>query len=117
MLARPLTTLDQGPSLLREVLAIVEREHIAHVLLGLPLALSGSDSEMTTMVREFGTKLFTTLDERGIGHSFHDERLTSIMAANNLRASGLSKSKRQEKHRHDEEAACIILQEFLDSKY
>ncbi|MBS1903162.1 MAG: Holliday junction resolvase RuvX [Bacteroidetes bacterium] len=116
MLARPFTTLSQSPALLNDILSLVEKEAVGFVLLGLPRSLMGGDSEMTTEVRTFGERLFERLDAVGVGHAFHDERLTSIMAANNLRSSGLSKSKRQEKHRHDEEAARIILQEYLDSQ-
>ena len=65
-------------------------------------------------VRSFGEKIFAKLDEKKVEHHFHDERLTSVMAQANIAEQGWSRTKREEKFRRDEEAARIILQEFLD---
>lgn len=117
MLARPIGVLEQSGEAVKQLVALVSKEGVGLVLLGLPLSLSGEDSDMTRKVRSFGEKLFTILDDLGVAHAFHDERLTSYVAAENLRERGLSKAKRQQKYRHDEEAARIILQEFLDAHW
>ncbi len=114
MLARPIGFLENTNRLQKEILAIIEKEKVGCVIFGLPRTLSGSDSEFTTIVRTFAEKLFIKLDTRKIEHHFHDERLTSVMAKSNIAEQGWSKSKREEKYRQDEEAARIILQEFLD---
>jgi putative Holliday junction resolvase len=115
MLARPIGFLENTNRLHKEILALIEKENIGCVILGLPKTLSGTDSEFTTKVRDFAEKLFAKLDTKNIEHHFHDERLTSVMAKASIAQQGLSKSKREEKYRHDEEAARIILQEWLNS--
>ena len=114
MLARPFGYLENTNRLQKEILALIEKEHIGCVILGLPRTLAGTDSEFTTTVRAFAEKLFAKLDTKNIEHHFYDERLTSVMAQANISEQGWSKSKREEKHRKDEEAARIILQEWLD---
>jgi putative Holliday junction resolvase len=114
MLARPIGVIEQSKNAIVELLELVRREGVGMVLVGLPRTLEGGESDMTREVSEFAGMLFAALDTISVAHQFHDERLTSVMAASNLRARGLSKAKRQEKYRHDEEAARIILQEYLD---
>lgn len=113
MLARPIGFLENTNRLQKEILALIEKEKVGCVILGLPRTLAGTDSEFTTQVRAFAEKFFATLDAKNIEHHFHDERLTSVMAQANIAELGWSKSKREEKYRHDEEAARIILQEWL----
>jgi len=117
MLARPIGFLENTNRLQKEILALIQKEQVGCVIVGLPKTLAGNDSLFTTHVRAFADTLFTKLDAKNIEHYFHDERLTSVMAQTNIAEQGWSKSKREEKYRHDEEAARIILQEFLDGKY
>jgi len=116
MIARPIGFLENTNRLQKEIIALVEKENVGCVLVGLPRTLGGTDSEFTTTVRAFAEKLFAKLDGRKIEHHFHDERLTSVMAQANISEQGWSKSKREEKYRKDEEAARIILQEWLNSR-
>ena len=116
ILARPIGIITASKNLIPELIALIKKENIASVIVGLPRHLDGGDSEMTTEVRKFAERLFTKLDEISVEHQLYDERLTSIMAAGNILEQGLSKSKRQQKYRHDEEAARILLQEYLDSR-
>jgi putative holliday junction resolvase len=117
MLARPIGVIEQSKTAIPEILDLIKREGVGIVLVGLPRTLEGTESDMTREVGEFSMALFALLDTLGVRYQFHDERLTSVMAANNLRSRGLSRAKRQEKYRHDEEAARIILQEYLDSNW
>lgn len=116
ILARPIGFIEHTNRLQKELLALIEKEKVGCVIIGLPKTLSGSESVFTKEVRAFAEKLFLQLDKINIEHHFHDERLTSIMAQANILEQNLSKSKRQEKYRHDEEAARIVLQEWMDSQ-
>ncbi len=116
MLARPIGFLENTNRLQKEILALIAKEQVGCVILGLPRTLAGTDSEFTSKVRAFAEKLFAKLDSQKIEHHFHDERLTSVMAQANIAEQGWSKSKREEKYRKDEEAARIVLQEWLDSQ-
>ena len=115
MLARPIGFLENTNRLQKEILSLIDKEKVGCVLVGLPRTLSGTDSDFTTTVRSFAEKLFAKLDTKQVEHHFHDERLTSVMAQANISEQGWSKSKREEKYRKDEEAARIVLQEWLDS--
>ncbi len=89
----------------------VEDYDIEHVVIGLPLALSGEENDWCTEVREMGAKLATRL---GVEASFVDERMTSVRAQRAVRAVGLSKAARRDKGRVDAGAAQLILQSWLD---
>ncbi len=114
ILARPIGVVNQSLTAIDELLKIIETEGVGTVILGLPKALGGGDTEMTTEVRTFAERLFPRLENIGVAHQFYDERFSSVIAASNIRDQQLSQSKRKQKYRHDEEAARIILQEFLD---
>ena len=115
MLARAIGVIDRQGDALGKILQLIEKEKVDTVIIGLPRNLDATDSMMTTEVRGFAERLFNRLDALDIAHFFHDERLTSIIAAGNILQQGLPRHKRQEKYRHDEEAARIMLQEYLDS--
>lgn len=89
----------------------VEDYDIEHVVVGLPLALSGEENDWCTEVRAMGAKLATRL---GVEASFVDERMTSVRAQRAVRAVGLSKTARRDKGRVDAGAAQLILQSWLD---
>jgi putative Holliday junction resolvase len=97
-----------------EILKFAERENVRLVLLGLPSTLSGGDSDMTRQVRAFANKLEPALTKIGIKLELRDERLTSVLANYNISQSDLPKLRREGKHLRDEEAARILLQEYLD---
>lgn len=114
MLASARGTIENKGKVEQQILTLAQKENVQHILLGLPKALSGMDSDMTREVRTFGEKLEALLLSKGIGFEWRDERLTSVLANFNIFDSGLPKSRREEKGRRDEEAARILLQEYLD---
>ncbi|MDP4236774.1 MAG: Holliday junction resolvase RuvX [Bacteroidota bacterium] len=116
MLARPIGILENTNRLQKEILALVAKEQVGCVILGLPRTLAGTDSAFTSEVRTFAEKLFAKLDAQNVQHVFYDERLTSVMAQSNIAEQGWTKTKREEKFRKDEEAARIILQEWLNAQ-
>lgn len=89
----------------------VEDYDIEHVVVGLPLALSGEENDWCAEVRDMGAKLATRL---GVDASFVDERMTSVRAERAVRAIGLSRTARRDKGRVDAGAAQLILQSWLD---
>jgi putative holliday junction resolvase len=116
ILATPIGYIENRKSALNDILYLISEKNVGVVILGLPTALSGGDSQWTTEVRIFGEKLRIALESRGIEFQWYDERLTSIMAETNIRSQGLKRTQLHEKHRRDEEAARLLLQEWLDKK-
>lgn len=100
----------------REVLdrlgVISRTDGIKAIVLGWPVGQHGQLGASTDRVVTFAKKLENLFP--GLPLHYVDERFTSVMAREQLRASGMKKKKRQEKERIDATAACIILQEYLD---
>ena len=114
MLAFSRGTIDNRADLADQILSFLKREHITTVVLGVPTTLSGNTSEMTKEVLKFRDKLQDVLPEN-VSLETRDERLTSLIAETNIRARELPKKKRENKSLRDEEAARILLQEYLDT--
>jgi len=113
-IAQPLTVLTRRTGKRPPVQAIADlaAEHgAAHIVIGLPLTLEGNESDWTREVRAFGDKLAA---RAGIGVSFADERMTSVVAERAVRSLGLKRRQREQKERVDAAAAMIILQAYLD---
>lgn len=115
MLASARGIIPNDDLAVRTVIQRAQEEGARVVILGLPKTLSNQDSEMTQLARHFGSKLEPRLQDLGIELIYRDERLTSMMANANIAGSSLGKERRKEKALRDEEAARILLQEFLDS--
>ena len=84
---------------------------ISLLVVGLPIHLSGDESEKSREARKFAEWLGTVT---GLPYTFQDERFTSFQAEKLLLAAELSKKKRKE--RMDKLAAQILLQTFLDAR-
>lgn len=91
-------------------LKLVKSESIVGWVVGLPIHLSGEESEKSIQAREFAKWLgeLTALPYR-----LFDERFTTSMAQEILGAANLTKKKRKE--RLDQLAAQILLSTFLES--
>ncbi len=83
---------------------------IVGVVVGLPVHLSGDESEKSREAREFGNWVASVT---GLPVCFWDERFTSVMAEEHLMAAELTNKKR--KNRLDKLASQIMLQSFLDA--
>lgn len=113
-LASPLPTLKRRAGRrppLKALEEIARRHDVRAVVLGLPLALDGSETDWTRRVRKVGDALGARL---GVPVHYVDERMTSVMAERAVRSLGLRKSERERKERIDAAAAVLILQRFLD---
>jgi putative holliday junction resolvase len=113
-IAQPLPTLKRRAGKrppISKILEIISTNEVEEIVVGLPLALSGDDSDWTREVRSFAK----TLQARaGIPVALIDERLTSVVAERSVRELGLKKKEREQKERIDSAAAMILLQMHLD---
>lgn len=115
-IATPLPTIVRRAGKRPPVAAIVEiiqQNDVGRAVIGLPLDLSGEETEWTAQVRDFARKLS---ERAGIPIDFLDERLTSVQAERAVRSIGLKRSEREQKGRIDAAAAVLLLQTFLDRK-
>ncbi|MBK9715581.1 MAG: Holliday junction resolvase RuvX [Kouleothrix sp.] len=113
VLASPFTTLRAQPRarVLGEIAALVQRNEVAEVVVGLPLTLSGEIGPQALIVQAFAAELQQAL---AVPVHLLDERLTSVAAERMMIDLGLRPEQR--KARIDEVAASIILQDFLDAR-
>ncbi|HEX6749917.1 MAG TPA: Holliday junction resolvase RuvX [Longimicrobium sp.] len=112
-IASPLTTLQRRPGKRppwAEITRLVEEQEVDEAVVGLPLALSGDETDWTKEVRQFGADL-----ERrtGLPVRWIDERMTSVAAERAVRGMGLKRSQREQKERVDAAAAALILAAWL----
>ena len=113
-IAQPLPTLTRRAGKRPPITAIAEiitAHEVDRIVIGLPLNLAGEETEWTAAVREFAARL---QQRAGVPVEFLDERLTSVQAERAVRASGLKRSDREQKHRIDAAAAVLLLQTYLD---
>ncbi len=112
MLAHPLTTLKMGR---RDTLPIgaiqslIHERNVRRLIVGMPYTMKGTDSIQTEKIKEYVLELEKALS---IPVETIDERLTTKMATEQLRAVG----KKGSKNRNiiDQVAAVNILQLYLD---
>lgn len=113
-IASPLATVKRRAGKrppLKQIAETAREWDVRHVVVGLPLELSGNENEWCAEVRDMGHKLAERL---GVDVSFVDERMTSVRAERAVRSVGLSREKLRDKGRIDAGAAQLILQAWLD---
>lgn len=93
-----------------EIARIVRENEVDEAVVGLPLDLSGDETEWTREVRAFGDDLAR---RTGLPVRWIDERLTSVAAERAVRAIGLKRGEREQKERIDAAAAALILSAYL----
>lgn len=108
--ATPLATLSAGNDLLVRLAALAREQLCETVVVGLPKALSGRETESTARARAVADGL------RGLGLNvaLWDERLSSVEAERMLLRAGVRRAQR--KTGRDRVAATIILQGWLDAR-
>ena len=117
VIAQPLPTLKRrtGKRMpLGALKKLAESYSAQMIVVGLPLAPSGDDTDWTRTVRKAAERLS---ERSGIPVELVDERYTSARAERTVRSLGLPKRKREEKHRVDAAAAVLILQSWLDARH
>lgn len=92
-----------------KIAEIAQKYSAEEIIVGLPLNMDGTESEMCNYVKQFCNMLRTKTTAKII---FVDERLTSIEAENLMHQANVKTSKK--KGLIDQIAATIILQTYLD---
>lgn len=113
ILASPYETL-QSKGLDRDVeyvAKLCKDYQVDTVVIGLPLNMDGTDSDMSEYAKSFAEVLKQKIEAVVV---LQDERLTSVEAEEYLNQTNTRGKKR--KAVLDQVAACIILQTFLDTK-
>jgi putative Holliday junction resolvase len=105
--ARPLTTIAEEENIKRfaAIEALVAEWKPERLLVGLPLALDGAETEISKRARRFGNQLHGRF---GLPVEFVDERYSSAVAEDAMKPG------RGDKHKIDAAAAAVILQAWLD---
>lgn len=88
---------------------VAKEENISLIVVGLPIGLSGEDTEKTQDARDFASMIENCL---GIEIAFEDERFTTKIVDKMLKEMEISQKKARETK--DIMAARIILQSYLD---
>ena len=89
--------------------AIIDKEIICGIVVGLPLNMDGSEGPKCQSTRHFAKNFSNIVD---LPITFWDERLTTVAAERSLLSADLSRKKR--KRVVDSVAAVLILQNLLD---
>jgi putative Holliday junction resolvase len=108
VLAFPLTTVRAGDTEIAELAALVVEQQPIEVLMGLPRSLRGSDGPAAVKVRERAALLAAAVQ---VPVRLIDERLTTVGAAERLRAAG--KRAKEQRGSIDAAAATLILEHAL----
>ena len=89
------------------------REVVDLIVVGLPRALAGEDSESARYIEPFLRQLGREMPDMPVERM--DERFTSAIALQSMIAGGVKRSDRRRKELHDMTAATIILTDWLNS--
>src|SRR6185437_2053117 len=111
VIASPRETLRRGKFRddAAKLRALVEREGVGGLVIGLPVAMDGSEGPRCQSVRQFARNLLEIFD---IPFAFWDERLSTAAVEREMIAADLTRQRRGEIV--DRVAAAYILQGFLD---
>ena len=113
LIASPLTTVPTH-ELLAWLRHSVATEPVGALIVGMPRHLDGNATDTTPHV----VGLVRTLRKAFPGLPVHeiDERFTTVMAHQTMRAGGLGRQARQDKELVDRISAALILQSFLEQR-
>lgn len=109
MLATPLATVARGTGDVSAVIRLIDEHQAMEVVVGLPLALSGSRTASTADAVGFAGRLAAA---SAVPVRLVDERLSTVSAQRALRSTG--RDVRRSRPVIDQVAATIILQHALD---
>ena len=113
VLATPLVTVARDVARgtdLAAIGALVAEHGVVEVVVGLPRTLAGREGPAAEAARAFATALAARVP---VPVTFADERLTTVVATQQLRASG--RKGRRQRAVVDQVAAVAILQGWLDA--
>ena len=96
------------PALIDAIAVSIKDQAPDAIVLGLPLNMDGTEGPQAKLAREFGEQLHKRC---GLEVHYHDERLTSFAADQQMAGSG--RTHKQKKRLRDALAAAEILRDFL----
>ncbi|OGS21336.1 MAG: hypothetical protein A2252_08840 [Elusimicrobia bacterium RIFOXYA2_FULL_39_19] len=108
MTAQPFETLIKDGGEIKIIAGIIKEKEVTRIIVGLPVNMNDTQSEMTKTVMAFAETLKTITT---VPVEFVDERLTSIEA--NERARDMQLNPKKRKMVIDQIAAAIILEDYL----
>lgn len=111
-LAYPVEAVPAGPGATARIRALVAEYEPIEIVVGLPRSLAGGEGPSAGLVRAQVGELVTAVAPLPV--RLVDERLTTVTAAQRLRAGG--RSARKQKSRIDAAAAAGILEHALESE-
>jgi putative Holliday junction resolvase len=106
--------LENGPGLAEAIAAIVRREEVVLIVVGMPFAPDGGPGAKGEEVRNFIEALRARV---AVPVEVWDESFTSVEARQVFIHGGMKKRKRREKGRVDEMAARLLLRDYLESTH
>jgi putative pre-16S rRNA nuclease len=106
------TSLINDSELITNIGKIISEKKINKIILGLPSSLKSASAKIAAKVHVFKDELINKFKLEVI---LWDEEYTSVIAQQKVIESVSGKKKRKNKSLIDQNAAAIILQEFLDS--
>ncbi len=117
-IAVPYVTVEVDGREYEQVAEIMRENGARHLVVGLPRNSKGEETAQTKTVRDFVAGLLKYFDGEKMARplvKFQDESLTSVMAEERMARQDSRKKKRRGRRTDvDQEAAVIILQDFLD---
>lgn len=105
---RPALERTSNDALVAEIGRMAAEEKIEAVVLGLPIAMDGQETDLSRQVRNLARRITS---KTGLPVHLVDERLTSAEAQARLREVGVSS--RKMKGKLDSGAAVLILEAYL----
>ena len=98
---------------LERVAAVAREQSATCIVIGLPLHMSGDESEQSRRARRFGSALARRLDVPVV---YADERYTSVRASEAVHAVPATRARKRGVKVHlDDVAAAMILQGYIDA--
>ncbi|MFO7763947.1 MAG: Holliday junction resolvase RuvX [Wenzhouxiangellaceae bacterium] len=113
--ARPLTTIRHDGKPLADIEEVVREWNPDRIVIGLPLAADGSETDMSRAARRFAADVQARFGEVAV--EFQDERYSSRMADSQFaRARREGRARRRDARNLDSVAAAIIVESWLAAK-
>ncbi len=111
ILSQGVATLNNDARLFDRLVGIIQEQEVKTIVVGMPYDSEGGKGGKAIEVDEFIDRLrqVTSVDIQT-----WDESYSSVNAHRAFIESGMKRKKRQQKHRVDEMAARLMLQEYLD---
>ena len=110
--AYPFTTLINDINIYDNLKKIILEKNVIRIILGMPSSAKTGSAKVAEKVRKFQEEL---VEKFKLEIILWNEEYTSIIAEQRILESVARKKKRRDKSLIDQNAAAVILQEYLDS--